>query len=155
MCGRCAADESIQPQSAAEATEDAASAQTDDDDDASASSSSDNEDINSACVAATPDRFRQIFFSEMAESEYAKKLDHVKAAKLEARPEVEQMAVHSTVYTDPVVVGTPSDQHIRQSIWQQYLARHSPKTALNSLEARVYSYMREYCDIFFSARLGQ
>ena len=102
-----------------------------------------------------PDRFRQIFYTETSERDYARWLERAAAAPLTVQRPVGELMVHATV-SEPAVSRRLSQNFVCATVRKQYLAAAGAASKeddplLSTQEARLYAYIRDYCDVFHSA----
>jgi len=109
-------------------------------------------------VAEVPDRFRQIFYSDLSEQDYTRQLERAAAAQLAVHNPVGELAVHATL-SEPAVTPRLAENFVCTTIRKQYAIDASGGSggddpSFGLPEARMYSYFREYCDVFHSACTG-
>lgn len=106
-------------------------------------------------VSSTPDSFKRIFFGETSEDAFAGQLRGIRAAQLTPRAGIAGLDVHATVDAEPVAALRLSDNHVRAGIRKRYAAvcgaAGGEDPSLDADTARMYAFMREYCDVFHAA----
>lgn len=98
------------------------------------------------------DSFRRIFFGEeLSDAEFTRQRHAAAEARLRTQGSVGNLRLDSTVASGTHAVHRKlTDNRVRSGICARYAAV-AGRSKLTKEEAQVYSYLREYCDVFHAA----